>query len=188
MTILGKHTVSELKDLVDSHQLLIDNLTTKRRSLNWNNAESAAWDMDWVRFLGRWSGAASNAKKVIAEATVANPFVGPTLIPAEATYQQVLQALQVTPGRWQTGDFQDMVIRLDNAGGKLDDSVVKKFQAVAVESLDLDEEGFKKDDALIKAGEGVRDAAIKAMPWGKIALGGAGAIGTLAILHKLKLL
>lgn len=192
MTILGKHTVSELKELLDAKDYQIRQVDEKAKSIFSHLDQD--WQNDWSMFLDRWKLARGKANSMITKTLLANSFVGPTVMPAEDEYQAVLHALTHTTGTVQKGDFQDLSNRVD-AISKIDFSKTPQPNA-----LDLDLAGFKNadstkkaiDEAARQAAEGAKAAAGGAKDFlgsntGLIVAGGAGIVLTAATIIALKM-
>lgn len=152
MTILGLHTVGELKELISAKDYTIGQLEQSRAThfLAWlalDNAAASDWGADYTAFTQRYKVAHDAAIDKIKNASAA---IRDSVNPAEGEYQAVLHALTTTPGSFVKGDFQDLYDRFV-AGTK----AVIDFSAMPQpdSSQDTDLNNFKATDTLLKKGE-----------------------------------
>lgn len=113
MTILGQHTVSELRDLVTDK----DSQMAQVQSAYDANASrvDSSWLSDWNALKSRYA-SARNAASVVMTLAKTSPIPDSTL-PAEDTYQAILTALTKTPGSYTDQDWQGLYNRLTAAIG-----------------------------------------------------------------------
>lgn len=161
MTILGKHTLAEVKDLVSDYDYKIMQTTKLYQSFapSWNNPdERKEWESEWALFTQKYSKVRATAKEKIAAALAANAAVGPDVIPAEDLWNQVRDV--VADGRaWTTGDYPDLRDRLQNASGKNVDLSGRPSYSAA----DIDFGAYNVSNTAAKgveaAGKAAKDAA-----------------------------
>ena len=194
MTILGKHTIQELADLVNDSSWQIGDLQRAYERIK-NPVTDPGLPIDWALFLKRWDEAKSEAKAYITAAgflsgaTGFHPAASPDVVPAEETYQKVLRALNVHyPGAYDERDLAGLRQRI----AKFVD--IPQSPRPKGSALDIDLKGYEVAN---KGAEGVKQIEKKAEDetkdwaadnWGKIAVGGVAAIGTLVVLKKVGLL
>lgn len=155
MTILGKWSVAELKDLVKAKDYDVKQVQDAR---NLGQAD-AAWDADWAAFKSRYNDARTSAMLRIGEAG-ALLTVSDSVIPAQEQYEGILRALTKTPGRYTDKDFQGLHNRLVTfLGHPIDFSEQPQPKA----GTDTDLDAYRGADSAVKAVEaaakGTREAA-----------------------------
>lgn len=151
MTVLGKQTVAELKDLLAAKDYTVGQLDRAYADFapTWVNRDPTGfvdWTTDWNAFHGRYEGARTAAQRAIEFAKL-NP-VGDSLLVADTEYQGVLRALKQVDGTITKGDLQDLYNRIAAAGKTPD--VSHTPQPVAP---DADLRAYKAADATVKAVE-----------------------------------
>ena len=119
MTILGQHSVTELKDLLKAKDSNLADMAKAASSFGpkWKVSDPSsysAWMSDYNLLKAGYSLAAIEAKAEILGGEM-TPFVSDDNIPAETGYQAVISSLQKTPGVVSTGDFQDLFSRIQTA-------------------------------------------------------------------------
>jgi hypothetical protein len=119
MTILGQHSVTELKDLLKAKDANLADMSKAFSSFGpaWKSQDPSSyssWSSDFNLFKSGYSLASIEAKAEILGGEM-TPFVSDDNIPAESGYQAVLSSLQKTPGVVSAGDFQDLFNRLQAA-------------------------------------------------------------------------
>lgn len=157
MTILGKHTLAEVKDLVADYDYKIIQTTKLYQQFapNWTNTdERKEWEAEWSLFNQKYSKVRTTAKEKIAAALAANAAVGPSVIPAEDLWQQIRDV--VADGRaWTTGDYPDLRDRLQNASGKAIDLTGRP----TYDATDIDFSAYNVSNTAAKGVEAVGKAA-----------------------------
>jgi len=173
MTIMGQHTIAETKELIDqkqsdinAYQKAYDLILAKWQKFDAHEAEE--WGKDFSDFRQRWTVAVVKARALMF--ATGSVLVSDSITPAEAAFNIILEALQRTPGRFQKGDFPDLIDRWSKAGLPSPNIVTRQ-----PDSIDVDLEGFKVADSATK---GLESTAKN--PWLWV---GAGVAGYLAFLH-----
>lgn len=187
MTILGKHTVAELRELITDKDFSIKQTLALYSSFNtpWkSSAEHAEWKKDWDIFFDRYSKARSTAKQKMFIITAANPLVGPTVMPAETEWQLVKHAITVSgQGDYVKGDLPDLQHRLETASNRSIDYSGRPGYTAS----DLDMVAYKQADGSIKiiekGGEAAKELATSGTAlylYGILGIAGAGGLLYLA--------
>lgn len=177
MTIMGQHTIAETKELIDQKQSDI-NAYQKAYDIvlpKWkqkNEGEALEWGKDFEDFRIRWGIAVVKAKALMF--ATGSVMVSDSITPAEPAFQIVLEALQRTPGRFQKGDFADLVDRWSRVGLPSPRIITRQ-----PDSFDVDLEGFKVADAAAKKIE-----STASNPWLWAGVGVAGVAGFLYLTRK----
>lgn len=186
MTILGKHTVAELRELVADKDFAIQQTLALYKSSNWTQCPARAdWDWDWKNFFERYSTARSTAKQKMFLITAANPLVGPSVMPAEEEYQLILRAITKSgTGLYVKGDLPDLQQRLQNAVRRNIDYSGRPGYS----TTDLDMVAYKKADGTVKVIEATGTQVQKNLTSGPalLAFGAVGIVGAAVIVAKLK--
>lgn len=122
MTIVGQHTVTELRDLLAAKDLEVSALGKAYQSYKsqWDlkdAAASAKFDTDYKKLRDRYFIARKDAIKRISKAD--NSSISPFVITAEDEWQDVLKSLKAAgdPGPTTIGDSMELYGRLANVGG-----------------------------------------------------------------------
>jgi hypothetical protein len=153
MTVLGHHTVAELRDWLSALDYQAGQIANAHGAFapTWKVRDAAAlshWEEDWQAFVARYGAARAKARAAIARAQF-EIGVPDSLIPVEDEWNGVQHALTKTPGTTSKGDFQDLYNRLAAAQAKpIDMSATPQPTAT-----DADLNVFKAADATIRAGE-----------------------------------
>src|SRR5258708_39936615 len=106
-----------------------------------NESERGVWSNDWNSFFKRFDAARTAALNAI--------HLAPDIKPVEDEYQALTLAMNRTPGHYERGDFQDLVMRLQAAkSGAID--FKGEPQPVA---RDIDLIAYQASDTAIRAGE-----------------------------------
>jgi hypothetical protein len=159
MTLLGKPTVAELKDLLAAKDYTIGQLDRAYADFapTWVARDSAAftdWTSDWNAFHKRYDTARTAAQRAIDFAKL---NVAPeSLLVAEDEYGAVLKALKQIDGTITKGDLQDLYDRIAGAGKTPDLSRTPQPAAT-----DMDLRAYSAADRTLKAVEAVGKAAAK---------------------------
>ena len=174
MTILGHHTVAELRDWLAAVDYQANQIAGSFKSFapTWSAHDGATardWSSDWSAFLSRYRTARARALLVIGRAQV-ELGIPDSVIPVEDEWQGVQNALARTPGSIAKGDFQDLYNRLSAAQAKpIDMSATPQPTAV-----DADLGAYKAADAVIRAGENVARTVAPSKSTGVMVLLGVG--------------
>jgi hypothetical protein len=167
MTVLGQQSVAELIDLLkDKDYLVAQTQSAYNAQPQVVDTSDPLWATQWAAFMSRWNAARSSAQTAIDLAKL-NIFVSNSLLAAQSEYDGILKALQQTPGTVQTGDFDDLSLRLQKL------VPVDYSQAPQPDqTIDADLTGYQAADTAVKtveAGEKAAGNAIKiglgAVPW-----------------------
>ena len=159
MTIAGRHTVGELKDLLAAKDNIVTSLKAKWFSLGpkWQGAnpvEADDWASDFEAFQERYASARRSAQTTIDH--VAFAVIGDQL-PAEDEYEGILRALTVQRnGSYEKGDVQDLYNRIAKVNGG--NFGIPTPQPVAT---DADAAYLDKSGVLLKTLDQTADAAIE---------------------------
>ena len=162
MTVLGHHTVAELRDwlaAIDS-QMAQTAAAYAAFAPTWEAQDPAAhheWDGEWKALQTRYGTARTRAQIAFAKALV-EVGVPDSLNPVEDEWQGVLHALAKTPGAVQKGDFQDLVNRLTAAEGK----PVDMSKMPQPKAADADLGVLQAANTTIRTGEKAVDAIVRA--------------------------
>jgi hypothetical protein len=195
MTILGRHTISETKALLNLMEWRIDNLNDV--VVAYKRDEPTIFDKDptlvrdWDTLIARWVDAKGWVKTRYVAALIANPLVGPEVIPDEDNYQALLHAGSTTYPRYTDTDLPGLQARIQ----KLHPERVLDFGPPPKDfSLDLDLQAYRAADTSAKAivaaekrmEQGTQDWASN--NYGKIALVAGSAVAAALVMRKLHLL
>jgi hypothetical protein len=152
VTILGRHTVAEVKELIDNKDFEISQVMKLHNEFvqQWANVDQREdWEKDWKIFYDRYRNARLKAKTAITAAMLANAAVGPSIIPAEESWQEILRAGSDTYPLYGKGDWPDLTTRIQAASGRKLDMTKRPGYVVS----DIDLIGYKASDTAIKKGE-----------------------------------
>lgn len=113
MTILGHHTISETKDLIQDYEWRIDALNKALGSVRVTllTADPALID-DWDAFLSRWTTAKYKAKAMMLLAATEHAGVPDSINPSEDIYQSVLNAGSPTQPLYTPKDLPGLALRI----------------------------------------------------------------------------
>lgn len=181
MTILGRHTVAEVKELIDNRDFEISRVILLHNDFapRWANiAAKEDWEKDWKIFYARYSDARSMAKINIAAVMAANALVGPSVVPAEESWQTILRAGSSTYPLYGKGDWPDLTKRLQDASGQTLDFTKRPGYVAS----DIDLVIYKSSDTAIKKGEEVAKSDTAIYVYAGIGI--AGAAGLLYLVKK----
>lgn len=171
-TVLGEHTVAELKDLLAAKTVEVDRVEKayqKILDLGPPKPEVTAWKTDWDTFKERWSAATKEAQDAI-DAWSWNPFVPDNMAAAESQYVGVLKALSQAYPELHTvpGDLNDLGIRLTQLGGEIDNSPLPQPQP----NSDFDFNALQTTNAAAQVAQHAADAlTLSKKTWVIIGLG-----------------
>jgi hypothetical protein len=182
MTILGKHTIPEVEELIGNLQNRITDVGDTFAKLDAETlAKDASLDSEWKAFLERWTKGKASARNMLVAAKLASPTVPNDIVPVEGTWTDVLKLANTSyPGPYKTTDLPGLQIRVQ----KLKPIEWKAVEKNRVDAPDSDLKTYKKVDQTIKDGEQGADSILKDN-WGKIAIGVGAGIGTVILLRKL---
>ncbi len=118
--IAGLWSVAELKDLLTAKDADLRDVQVAYDGFasTWylkDPAAQSAWAADWQRLISAYGAARSQAETAIISADF-EPLPDKDL-PAQAQYQEILDALQPIAHQVTPGDFQDLYNRLSAAVG-----------------------------------------------------------------------
>jgi hypothetical protein len=179
MTILGSHTVAEVKELITNTDYDISQVLAAYHAFlpRWANTDQrAGWEADWKQFFSRYSDARAWAKAKIIATTISSPLVGPTVMPAEDAWQSILHAISKDYPLYTKGDFPDLTKRLQAAGANITFPNRPGYTAI-----DLDLTGLKAADAATK----VIPPAAQPQNW-KYLIMGAGVVGAAYVYNTVR--
>jgi hypothetical protein len=153
MTVLGRHSVGELRDWLASIDYEMAQIASAYGLFApvWQAQDPGShqdWAADWAALQTRYGAARGRAQSLLARARL-ELGIPDSVLPAEDEWQAVRHALARTPGQVAKGDLQDLYARLEGAQGKPVD-VSRVPQPTAP---DADLAAFKAADATIRAGE-----------------------------------
>ncbi len=185
MTILGKHTIAETRDLIaatDYRVMQMDRTieaVRTKRPVGPYTAEETSLENDYGAFKERWAKCKGDALFDLRMLSISNPLAPEDMQSAEAIYKRVDDCVRVTNPRLVT--IQQRIDSLAVARGvtPIDLSKMGSF----FQSGDVDFDGLKKIDAGIKAGE---DAASKTVKSNTALYVAGGAIGALVLIGAVK--
>lgn len=156
MTILGKHSLEETRELLKEKASEIAQLNGGIKAhAKEIKRKDPSFAGEWDKFFSDWQRFASSLSAVLALKSKTTPLPD-SATDAETEYQLILTQLQKTPGHFERGDLADFVDRL--AKMEVDITVVVNQP----ESVDLDLEGFKQSDSAIRGFEAYAPFAIGA--------------------------
>jgi hypothetical protein len=165
MTILGHHTVAELRDWIehiDEEMGRID-AVAKATLPAWKAQDppsAAAWADEWKALSSRYQAARVLAEIAFAKSKIAIG-VSDSVIPVEDEWQAVLHALSKTPGVVAPGDYQDLFNRL-NPIAVAQAKPIDLSNLPQPKATDADLGVFQAANATIRAGEKAADAVLRA--------------------------
>ena len=156
MTIYGKHTKTEVNQLIAAKDAEIEQIANLFDKSDWNRRNgpgSDVWRNDWYNFNQRYI----NAKRKVLASFLYQSATFPLpsdYVQAEDEWQLILRAFNVSgTGLYTTGDFPDLKDRLIEVIGsdyRIDQSKIPEQNAE-----DLDLQGYKKADTYAKGVEEV---------------------------------
>lgn len=151
MTILGKHTITETRDLMRTIQFRADKNDEVFKSIRPNSSpEYIDLKTDWSNWLNQWSQARDRAATELVELSIGQPLVPADVITAENQYQRIEKGAQVDNGKKNDRtDMMQLMIRTEQMSGTTFD----EKNAPAPTDFDPDLIAFKKVDQAIKSGE-----------------------------------
>lgn len=123
-TVMGEHTVAELKDLLAAKDVEIARVEQAYQKILDQGPPTQAvvqWKNDWDSFRTRWNSAKKDAQDAI-DAWGYNLFVPDNMAIVESQYVGVVKALSQAYPELHTipGDFVDLSARLTELGGVVD--------------------------------------------------------------------
>ncbi len=158
MTIVGHHTVAELREWLAALDYQVGKIEEAYSAYqsHWRLVDRAAWEdwgRDWNVFKARYGAAHTAAQSVIQRA--AYLAIPDSLLPVEDEWKGIHHALTVSPdGPYVKGDLQDLYNRLAAARGAPID-MSKMPQPTAT---DADLSVFNGTGAVLDAGKAAWDA------------------------------
>lgn len=180
MTILGKHTITETRELITNVQYRVNDVSRTFDSLTDSQlASDSTLKEDWAKWLASWKTQRATAEDMLRGFKLASPLVSEDNIPAESAFEKILKTVNSNyPDRYSDKDLPGLQIRIQ----KIKPIDWKEVDKSRTDAPDADLKAFQKVDATIKSGEQQAKDFVKDN-WGKIALGVIGAFG-LAVLYK----
>ena len=176
MTVLGHHTVGELRDwlaAIDYEAAQVASAYAAFAS-TWQAQDAPAhheWAAEWKSLQARYGVARARAQGAIMRAQL-EIAIPDSVIPVEDEWQAVLHALSKTPGTTTKSDFQDLYNRLVAAQGKpIDMSKIPQPTAV-----DADLSAYKAADTVIRTGEAVARKVTPSKGTGTLVVVGLGLV------------
>ena len=159
MSVLGKQTVAELKDLLAAKDYTVGQLDRAYADFapSWVNRDPQGftdWTSDWNALHRRYESARASAQRAIDLAKV--NVLGDSLIVADVEYHGMLTALKQVDGTITKGDLQELVNRITAAGKAPDLS-----QTPQPTAQDADLGAYKAADAAVKVVEGAGESLKK---------------------------
>ncbi len=190
MTILGKHTIAELRDLIKAMSYEVKQIQEGYAAVeaDWwtvDSAKAQAWAIDWEAFKTRFKTALSAADIRFA---IASNMLGvrDSVIPAEEAYQGVLRAVTVqTDGSFAPTDMAGLhnrLIEVRRTMGKADISFADMPQPGA--DTDADLAAFVQTDLALRNLEATAKkagSAVASSPTTYLVLAGAAGLGLTAL-------
>ena len=127
-SVLGEHTVAELKDLLAAKQVEIDRVDQAYQKIvdqGPPTKEVSDWKLDWDLLKVRWADAKKEGQAAI-DAWSFNLFVPDNMAAAESQYVGVIKALSQAYPELHTspGDLIDLSQRLTKLGGTIDNGPI----------------------------------------------------------------
>lgn len=165
MSILGHHTVAELREWIqhiDEEMGRID-AVAKATLPTWkaqDPASATAWADEWKALRSRYQAARVSAEVAFAKSKLAIG-VSDSVIPVEDEWQGVLHALSKTPGVVAPGDYQDLFNRL-NPIAVAQSRPIDLSNLPQPKATDADLAVLQAANATIRAGEKAADAVLHA--------------------------
>ena len=150
MTILGQHTVAEVRDLmrvinfqVSQYAAQLEKIRSHRVT---TSAEQAQTDKDFGEFVRLWTDTRDKQAIAMAAGMAASPNVHPTILPAEPSYKAINDLTNVRVPHWA-----EIKQKID-AEAKLDGLPAVDFsKQPSQNSADADSVAIKKLDGAIAA-------------------------------------
>ena len=176
MTVLGHHTVGELRDWLAAIDYQAAQVASAYAAFapTWQVQDAPAhreWAGEWTSLQSRYGAARARAQGAITRAKL-EIGIPDSMIPVEDEWQGVLHALAKTPGTSAKSDFQDLYNRLVAAQGKpIDMSKIPQPTAV-----DADLSAYKAADTVIKTGEAVARKVTPSKGTGTLVVVGLGLV------------
>jgi hypothetical protein len=190
MTMLGLHTVAEVKDQIEEFEWRVHALNKALRSVPDTAAVTdSTLPKDWDDFLSRWTLAKYRAKALLLLAMGVHPGAPESVVPAEEVYHDILLASSLTYPLYTSTDLPGLQERIQ----KLVPVMTFPPRPARV-AWDFDASAYKASDATAKAATQAGKAATSAVAEsvathpGYYALGAAALVGTVWGLRKLRVL
>lgn len=153
MTIAGRHTMQETRQLIAAKDALIKQIDDAFKSSRWAGNDAKKWQADWYAFNQRWIHMKKEVNSGFMKLSIMSPGIPASAVPSEDEWQMVLHACNVSgDGIYTTGDLPDMQNRLEAVIGPFIDSSKIPKQ----DGWDGDLAGYKEAD---KATTGIKTAA-----------------------------
>ena len=188
MTILGRHTVAETRDLIRATEFRVNqdvrqwNLVRARRSGPKTQTQNTL-DSDFAKFIDRWTNVRDTQTLAMLASVRANPGGAPFSLPAEDQFVAIDNATRRTNPR--LGDIQQ---RLDLEASTLGLPGVDLSATPAQNSPDADFAALGKLDQAIAAagnplGKPGGSDSVATSPIGLVVIGGVALAGLVGVLY-----
>lgn len=160
MTILGQHTISEVRHLMNTVEFRLQQNQPVFDSIKGPAVVSAEYiDLakDYDAFKARWARARDEVLNRILVLNMGNPLLPVSSIPAENEYKTIRRAINVGgEDTYRKGDLMDILIRTEKlAGRRFDEDKAPQ----PPKDFDPDHAGYRAVDSAIKKGEEAAKAA-----------------------------
>ncbi len=147
MTIAGRHTMEETRQLIAAKDALIQQIQSAFTKSGWVGADAEDWRADWYDFNQRWIRMKKDVNYEFTKASIMSPGIPASVVPTEDEWQLVLKACNASgTGLYTDGDLPDMQHRLEKVVGPfVDGSKIPKQ-----DGWDADLAGYKQADNATK--------------------------------------
>ena len=188
MTILGKHTVAETRDLVRATEFRVNKdlkqweAVKKRRAPQLTMGQSRL-DSDIAKFVTRWTDVRDTQTLAMLASVLANPGVAPFILPAEDQFVAISNARSRTEPRLVTIESG-----IDQEASTLGLPPTDLSAAPPQNSPDADFVALQKLDQAIAAagnplGKPGGSDSVATSPLGLLAIGGVALVGVVGVLY-----
>lgn len=177
MTIFGKHTVGETRDLIRATEFRVNQdlkqfEAVRRLRTKPQTAAQNQLDTDMGKFVRRWTDVRDTQTDSLTGLMLKNPNVFTTVLPAESEYKAVDAAVRITDPR-----LINIQQRLDVEAATLGLPGVDLSATPAFDSTDTDFNAMKRLDKVIAAagnplGKPGGTDSVARSPLGMIVIGG----------------
>lgn len=198
MTIFGKHTIAEVRELARLVEFRIKAVQTLIAKINGvpgagTNGlplvDSGVIDT-WNTWQGRWRRASDSALPLVTTISLSNPLVPADAIAVEDQYKKLKCAINASCDDTHTvGDMFEAITNVENAAGER----IDETNTPQPDAGDPDLANFQRLDKAVRAGEAAAAAAKAGVSsavksnTGLLVLGGVGAIVGIVVLTKVYL-
>jgi len=188
MTILGRHTVAETRDLIRATEFRVNqNLkyweSIRARRTGARTPDQTLLDSDIAKFVDRWTTVRDTQTLAMLASVLANPGVAPFILPAEDQFVAIDNATRRTNPR--LGDIQG---RLEKEAATVGLPGVDLSATPAQNSPDADFAALGKLDQAIAAignplGKPGGSDSVATSPIGLVVIGGVALAGLVGVLY-----